>query len=236
MAIGAALLFNIRLPINFNSPLKATSIIYFWQRWHITLSNFITIYIYTPIVRSFKNLTFHKAMFATIITFLVAGLWHGASWMFVMFGGLHGFGLIINHYWKNLKIKMNKVLGWFFTFNFVNITFVFFRANEWDDAVKVLGSMFSLNNVVLPNFVSSKFSFLADYGFEFGKWLENTSGDIWSIVWIFSGFILVLYFKNSIKMIESYKVNAKNALFSTFLIICSILSLTSVSEFLYFNF
>ena len=94
MAIGAALLFNIKLPINFNSPYKATGMIDFWQRWHITLSSFITTYIYTPLLRSFDNLTFHKAMFATVITFLIAGLWHGASWMFVIFGGLHGLGLI----------------------------------------------------------------------------------------------------------------------------------------------
>ena len=119
IAIGAALLFNIKLPINFNSPYKATGIIDFWQRWHITLSRFVTTYIYTPLVKSFDNLNFHKAMIATFVTFLIAGLWHGASWMFVIFGGLHGLALVVNNYWKKTKIKINKILAWFITFNFV---------------------------------------------------------------------------------------------------------------------
>ena len=104
MAIGAALLFNIKIPINFNSPYKALSIIDFWQRWHISLSNFIGTYVYTPIIRSFNKLNFHKAMFATILTFIIVGLWHGASWMFVIFGTLHGIALTINHYWKRTKL------------------------------------------------------------------------------------------------------------------------------------
>jgi D-alanyl-lipoteichoic acid acyltransferase DltB (MBOAT superfamily) len=150
MAIGAALLFNIKLPQNFNSPYKATGMIDFWKRWHITLTNFITTYIYTPIIKFFNQLTFNKAMIATLVTFLIAGLWHGASWMFVIFGGLHGVGLVINHYWqkqwkKKLKININKYLAWFITFNYVNITFVFFRAKEWDDAIKILKGMFFYN-------------------------------------------------------------------------------------------
>ena len=116
MAIGAALLFNIRLPQNFNSPYKATGMIDFWKRWHMTLTSFITTYIYTPIIKSFDKLTFNKAMLATVVTFLIAGLWHGASWVFVIFGGLHGLGIAINHYWqKKIKIKMNKAVAWFIT-------------------------------------------------------------------------------------------------------------------------
>ena len=216
MAIGAALLFNIKLPINFNSPYKATGMIDFWQRWHITLSNFITTYIYTPIIRSFDKLTFNKAMFATVVTFLIAGLWHGASWMFVIFGGLHGLGLITNHYWKKRKIKLNTVLAWFITFNFVNITFVFFRAKEWDDALKVLSSMFSLNLPV--NF------------------------EIRELIYICI-FLMVIFLKNSNEIIK-IKTSKNIILFVTFfLTVLSILQLTNiliqtdkVSEFLYFNF
>ena len=160
MAIGAALLFNIKLPINFNSPYKATGIIDFWQRWHITLSRFVTTYIYTPLVKSFDNLNFHKAMIATVITFLIAGLWHGASWMFVIFGGLHGLAIVVNNYWKKTKIKINKILAWFITFNFVNITMIFFRAEEWGDAIKVLRSMFSLDNIMLSSKLESALPFL----------------------------------------------------------------------------
>ena len=103
MATGIALLFNIVLPLNFNSPYKATGIIDFWQRWHITLTSFLTNYIYTPMLRSFKNLNFLKSMMATFIVFLIAGLWHGPSWLFVIFGALHGIGLIINHIYRRYK-------------------------------------------------------------------------------------------------------------------------------------
>ena len=237
MAIGAALLFNIKLPINFNSPYKATEMIDFWQRWHITLSNFITTYIYTPIIRSFDKLTFNKAMFATVVTFLIAGLWHGASWMFVIFGGLHGLGLITNHYWKKRKIKLNTVLAWFITFNFVNITFVFFRAKEWDDAVKVLGSMFSLDNIVLPNFLASKLAFLSKYGIEFGALATNLSAagkDL--IIWLLIGFILILVFKNSMDKLKLFKPSAINSFVFIMAFTISLYKLSGYSEFLYFRF
>ena len=241
MAIGAALLFNIKLPINFNSPYKATGMIDFWQRWHITLSNFITTYIYTPIVRSFDRLTFHKAMFATVITFLIAGLWHGASWMFIIFGGLHGLGLIINHYWKKRKIKLNVVLAWFITFNFVNITFVFFRAKEWDDAVKVLGSMFSLDNVVLPDKLENKLSFLSNYGIEFGAWAGDISGSNYTAIVIILAFLVILIFKNSIQIVklnEKFNPTRIKALYFGFLLAISILYMyaSTHTEFIYFNF
>ena len=216
MAIGAALLFNIKLPINFNSPLRATSIIDFWQRWHITLSNFITTYIYTPIVRSFNKVTFHKAMFATVVTFLIAGLWHGSAWTFVMFGGLHGIGLVVNHYWKKTKLKLNVFLAWFITFNFVNMTLVIFRAKEWDDALKILGGMFS------PD-LSAKF-------------------DSTQLIYICLAFVIIL-FRNSNEIIK-LKISKDLTLFITsMLLVISILQLTNimissdkVSEFLYFNF
>ena len=137
----------------------ATGVIDFWQRWHITLSSFITTYIYTPLVKSFNNLNLHKAMVATFITFLIAGLWHGASWMFLIFGGLHGVALVVNNYWKRLKLKINKILAWIITFNFVNITFIFFRAHDLNDASRVLSSMFSLDNIVLPKALEGKLFF-----------------------------------------------------------------------------
>ncbi len=237
MAIGVALLFNIRLPINFNSPYKSTGMIDFWQRWHITLSNFITTYIYTPLIRSFEKLTFHKAMFATVITFLIAGLWHGASWMFVIFGGLHGLGIVVNHYWqKKIKIKINKILAWLITFNFVNIAFVFFRAKEWDDAIKVLGSMFSLNNIILPNALEGRLGFLTDFGINFGGFVTNIRGDFYTPIWILFGFIMVLMFKNSIQKINDFQLNYTTVLLAGFSFTFSVLMLNKVSEFLYFNF
>lgn len=234
MAIGLALLFNIRLPINFNSPYKATGMIDFWKRWHITLTNFITTYIYTPILRSFNVLTFNKAMIATLITFLISGLWHGASWMFVIFGGLNGLGIIINHYWKKkAKLKLNKYLGWFITFNYVNITFVFFRAREVDDALKVLSSMFSLSNVVLPSFLASRIEIA---NVKFGGLVTSIHGDGYTPIWLVLGFVFVLGLKNSIERLELFRPNVAHSIFFVFILGYTLLSMNNISEFLYFQF
>lgn len=148
MAIGLALLFNIKLPRNFNSPYKATGMIDFWSRWHITLTRFITSYIYSPILRNFTNVNFQNAMLTTLFAFLVAGLWHGASWLFLIFGALHGIGIVINHIWrKKIKIKLNIVISWLITFVYVNITFVFFRARNFDDAINLTKGMFGFNGL-----------------------------------------------------------------------------------------
>jgi D-alanyl-lipoteichoic acid acyltransferase DltB (MBOAT superfamily) len=236
IAIGAALLFNIKLPINFNSPYKATGIIDFWQRWHITLSRFVTTYIYTPLVKSFDNLNFHKAIIATFVTFLIAGLWHGASWMFVIFGGLHGLALVVNNYWKKTKIKINKILAWFITFNFVNITMIFFRAEEWGDAIKVLRSMFSLDNIMLPSMLESVLPFLNKYGVEFGLFTQNIQGRSFTLVFLIIGFILVLFFENSNKKLDNFKLNFINSFIFVMAFTISFYKLSGYSEFLYFRF
>ena len=146
MATGSALLFNINLPQNFNSPFKANSIINFWQRWHITLTNFLTNYIYNPYLRSFKNLTFLKSMIGTMIVFLIAGLWHGPSWLFVIFGGLHGIGLIVNHiYRKFFSLKINNLFSQVLTFIYVCFSLIFFRAESLDDAVRIIKGLYSFN-------------------------------------------------------------------------------------------
>jgi len=143
MALGLAVMFNIYLPQNFRSPYSAASIIDFWKRWHITLTVFLTNYVYTALARKLKHFSFHKAMAITMITFAVSGIWHGASWMFVIFGLLHGAGIIINHYWKKHGFRLGSLTAWFITINYVNICFVFFRAQELKDAFNLLHAMFN---------------------------------------------------------------------------------------------
>ena len=146
MATGIALMFNIVLPLNFNSPYKATGIIDFWQRWHITLTSFLTNYIYTPVMRSFKNLNFLKSMIATFIVFLIAGLWHGPSWLFVIFGALHGFGLIINHiYRRYMNFSINNYFSTILTFLYINFTFIFFRSENIGDALIIFKRLFGFD-------------------------------------------------------------------------------------------
>jgi D-alanyl-lipoteichoic acid acyltransferase DltB (MBOAT superfamily) len=234
MAIGAALLFNIKLPINFNSPYKATDIQDFWRRWHITLSRFLRDYIYIPLggnrkgdFRTYNNL---------LITFLLGGLWHGAAWTFVFWGFLHGFALLIYRLWQKINFKLNSIIAWFITFNFINISWIFFRAKEWEDAMKVLSGMFGMSGIVLPNALSTKLAFLSSYGVEFGGFVENIQGDYFTPIWIIAGFILVLVFKNSMEKRDTFKVNYKTLFLAFICFVIGFLSLNKVSEFLYFNF
>jgi D-alanyl-lipoteichoic acid acyltransferase DltB (MBOAT superfamily) len=235
MAIGVALLFNIRLPQNFNSPLRATGMIDYWKRWHITLTNFITSYIYTPIVRSFRRVTFHKAMFATIIVFLISGMWHGAGWTFIFWGLLHGISVVINHYWqKKIKIKLHWFVAGFITFNFVNFGNVLFRAKNFDDAYKVLSSMVDVHITVLPAQLEQSFHFLSAYGYRFGEW--NHIGGVYAIIWLMIGFALTFGFKNSMQQLKEFKLNYKTLSLAGFAFVISILSMDKVTEFIYFNF
>ena len=147
MATGSALLFNIKLPKNFDSPFKSTSMINFWQRWHITLSNFLMNYIYFPWLRFLKKITFTKSMIVTFFVFIIAGIWHGPSWSYVIFGGLHGVGLIINHTFnKYFDYNLNKFFAWFLTFNYVNITLIFFRSKTIENAINIIKGMLGFND------------------------------------------------------------------------------------------
>ena len=233
MAIGAALLFNIKLPINFNSPYKALNIQDFWRRWHITLSRFLRDYIYIPLggnrkgrLRTYANL---------MATFIIGGIWHGAGWTFVFWGFLHGVALVIHRIWSELGFKMNKILAWFITFNFINIAWIFFRAKDWDDALKVLKGMFGLSGIAFPSFLETKFCFLKPLGVDFGGSIDKV-GDKNTFLFILFGFILVLVFKNSIEILKQLKFETKTAIFCSIVFMYSIFSLNNISEFLYFNF
>lgn len=148
MAVGIALLFGIRLPMNFNSPYKSASIIEFWRRWHMTLSRFIRDYIYIPLggnragnTRRYTNM---------MLAMLIGGLWHGAGWTFIVWGGLHGLYLIINHSWRHFRPKSARpglLATWcsrVITFLAVVVAWVFFRADDFGDAIRLLTGMAGL--------------------------------------------------------------------------------------------
>lgn len=171
MAIGIALLFGIRLPINFVSPYKAASIIDFWARWHLTLTRFLTSYVYNPLVMAItrRRIAAGKPLlkrsapalgpfiallaFPTLFTMFLAGIWHGAGWQFLVFGLFHGVLLVINHAWRALRqywrIEMNLgAAGHAFcvllTFLLVTVSFVFFKSASMDQAMTVLRGMAGL--------------------------------------------------------------------------------------------
>jgi alginate O-acetyltransferase complex protein AlgI len=148
MAIGLSLLFNIRLPYNFDSPYRSLNITEFWRRWHMTLSAFLRDYLYIPLggskrgpVRRYVNL---------MITMLLGGLWHGANWTFVFWGGLHGAYLVVNHGFRALFSGYAKVFdgnvalkiaSWALTMGAVIVAWAFFRAQTFSGASLVLQGM-----------------------------------------------------------------------------------------------
>ncbi|HEY0315233.1 MAG TPA: MBOAT family protein [Sphingomonas sp.] len=150
MAVGLSLLFNIQLPYNFASPYRSTSIVEFWRRWHMTLSRFLRDYLYIALggnrhgnVRRYANLA---------ATMLLGGLWHGAAWTFVIWGGLHGAFLVVNHGWRYIQGRIfsgaaggggriGAVLGWLLTMLAVLIAWVFFRAASIAEAIAMLRAM-----------------------------------------------------------------------------------------------
>jgi len=159
MAIGLSRVFNVELPLNFASPYKARNISEFWRRWHMTLSRFLRDYLYFPLggnrlgkMRRYMNL---------LITMLLGGLWHGAGWTFVIWGGLHGLYLVINHAWQAataglsgssrwLGSRFATVAGVFVTFVGVTVAWTFFRATSLDAALRMLAAMSGANGWVLP--------------------------------------------------------------------------------------
>jgi alginate O-acetyltransferase complex protein AlgI len=233
MALGVALLFNIKLPINFNSPYKADSIQDFWRRWHISLSRFLRDYIYIPLGGSrVGNFKLYRNL---LLTFLIGGLWHGAAWTFVFWGFLHGIALVIQRLWRKLNIHMNKFLAWFITFNFVNVAWVFFRADSWADAVKVLKAMLGLSGVRLPESLAGTLGFLSKYNISFGGFLMEEFLHQAAPILLLC-LLLVIFAKNSMELKENFKPSPVSAALIATLAVIAILSLTRVSEFIYVNF
>ena len=117
MAIGSAMMLSVEVPRNFDAPLRSKSIIEFWQRWHISLTNFITTYLYTPILKKFERATLTASAISTLIAMTIAGLWHGPSWTFVAYGAIHGCGLAINQFWRKKKMpKIPAFASWLLDF------------------------------------------------------------------------------------------------------------------------
>ncbi|MDA9615958.1 hypothetical protein N9S20_01165 [Candidatus Pelagibacter sp.] len=169
MAIGLSLLFGIFLPFNFNSPLQSTSIIDFWQRWHMSLTKFINQYLFNPL--SLKMIrysigktplieTFFSLVFPILITFFLLGIWHGANWTFAIFGMIHALLMILNHLWRNRNFfkgidnhYFTKNIYWLLTFLSVIFSFVIFRSENVDTGFLIYKGMLGNNGIdfIMPN-------------------------------------------------------------------------------------
>jgi alginate O-acetyltransferase complex protein AlgI len=266
MAIGIARMFGIRLPLNFNSPYKATSIIDFWRRWHITLSRFLRDYLYIPLGGSRKGKV--RRYINLMATMILGGLWHGAGWTFVLWGVLHGFYLMINHGWRAVsksrsKTKVSSFFAWLITFLALAVSWVPFRAESILGANNLLKAMVGVNGISLP--ISFENIFM-NYGLSFPFNLITFDGifynglygnDYIPIYWILLLLLIATFFPNVQQLMRNHKPafetyskeedklgyiwaewkqTASWAIFISIIITISVLVLNGESEFLYFQF
>jgi alginate O-acetyltransferase complex protein AlgI len=156
MAIGLARMFGMKFPCNFDSPYRAGSVIDFWRRWHMTLTRFLREYVYFSLGGNRCGPV--RRRYNIMVTMLLSGLWHGAGWTFVIWGGLHGFFLLVNNLWREfVRARRWQLQHWTYragcvllTFTVVLLAWVFFRASNLPAAGKVLASMTGLNGVTIP--------------------------------------------------------------------------------------
>lgn len=238
MAIGLGWMFNIPLPWNFDSPYKATSIVDFWRRWHITLSNFLRDYLYIPLggsrrgqVRRYTNL---------LTTMLLGGLWHGAGWTYVVWGGLHGGYLCINHAWRRWGRPLPKAIAWFLTMLAVIVSWVCFRAASLGDAWAILKAMAGFKGVVVADALRGALPWIADMGVV--RFLPTEDFPYLPPVGLRSGVILailiagVVSLPNSRQWFERFRPTWPWLVGTGAIALAALLSLNQVSEFLYFQF
>lgn len=233
MASGIAYMFNIELPLNFNSPYKARNISDFWKRWHMTLTRFLTKYIYIPLGGSRCN-TFRTCL-NVLIVFLISGIWHGAGFTFIVWGLMHGVAMVLYRLTRKWYDKVPYAVTWTLTFIFVNLTWVFFRALTISDAGLLISRVFSggftlnfeitetLLNIIPISIVTNVFSF---------SWTLNVL-----MIGIVIGFIVIcLFSKNVLEKAKTFQPKVSNLITTFVLLLWSILSLSGVSTFLYVNF
>jgi D-alanyl-lipoteichoic acid acyltransferase DltB (MBOAT superfamily) len=249
MAIGAALLFGVRLPLNFNAPYKARNIIEFWRRWHMTLSRFLRDYLYIPL--GGNRLGQFRRYLNLFVTMLLGGLWHGAGWTFIFWGALHGAYLAINHAWDALRLRSGrpktepggarKLAAQGLTFLAVVTGWVFFRSEDLPAAAAMLQAMAGANGIYSAAVQAQTAG--ADIGQAF-----TLIGLLLALVWLaptpqeITGYVPFQQGQQTaggcpIRLTPLlWQPSMRWALFTGCLGAASLLSLSKVSEFLYFQF
>lgn len=236
MAIGIAKMFNLDLPINFNSPYKAISITDFWKRWHMTLTRFLTKYIYIPLGGNKKGK--YRTYLNILLVFLISGLWHGANWTFILWGILHGVLQIIDRVFGKIIIKIPKCISWFTTFVIVNLLWVLFYAPNISDAFYVWKKIFSLDSLYIN---SELYNLFKREEIEvvlsmIGKMGSLSSKYSWwyMVIYVCIALFICLFCKNIYK--KKFVPTIRKAIILPIIALWSVLSLSGVSTFLYSNF
>lgn len=246
MAVGVAGMMNIELPYNFNSPYKARSISEFWDRWHMTLTRFFTRYVYIPLGGSRRGKI--RTYINTMIVFLLSGLWHGADWGFIIWGLLHGVLMTIEKIGKDLGLRFGKITGipgkildgfrWLCTFVLLNITWMFFKAENMFMVKTYFERLFSGGwecQEVMTNVFQDLIEIRILMRLGLGGFIENYA-DI--VIWIVLIILVlaVVFGKNVQEKVKAAKYNWIRSIVTMILIVWCVISLSDVSQFLYFNF
>lgn len=234
MAMGAALFFNIKLPVNFNSPYKALSIQDFWRRWHITLSKFLRDYVYISFGGNRCGLS--RTLLNLFNTFVIGGIWHGAGWTFIVWGALHGAALTVHRLWQLTGIRLNSVFSWLLTFNFVNIAWVYFRAETVEDANNLLRAMAGANGLVVSQGLERWFGWLLIAEQISEKLPIMTDFSQTEMIWIVAFLLICIFHKNSVEMTDQLGYSLPRLAFTSVIAVWALVSINRVSEFIYFNF
>ncbi len=258
MAVGAARCFGIILPMNFNSPYKSRNIIEFWRRWHMTLSNFLRDYLYIALGGNRKGKA--RRYLNLFLTMLLGGLWHGAGWNFVIWGGLHGCYLMVNHAWRSTFQTISlpqrfqpvtSLLSLLVTLLAVAVAWVFFRAETMSGAIQILQGMAGMNGIVLPAKYFDRWGELAvvlkESGVVFGDVNSfKTLSSFWMMIplWVFVCTAPNVYnllashrpVLDRVKSVGRFTFSPAAGILTGLVFLLGLLSLNQVSEFLYFQF
>lgn len=234
MSTGLGLMFNIDMPINFNSPYKALDNYDFWKRWHITLTRFFTKYIYIPLGGNRKGI--FRTYINTFIVFTIRGIWHGANWTFIIWGIIHGFADIAAKALQDKLKKIPKFVRWFFNFIFLNMTWVIFRADSIHQALFIFKRVImmnfeSLSDDLINQLLGDNISFISS-SLDIHSWINCLVAVLFSMLIV----VVCLKCKNTNERINDFKSNTKEMVISIVFISASILSFSGISSFLYFNF
>lgn len=242
MATGIGYMFNIKLPVNFNSPYRALDMEDFWKRWHITLTRFLTRNLYIPLGGNRKGK--FRTYLNQFIVFVVSGIWHGANWTFIFWGAINGIAVIISKLTagKTKKLKSKApFLFWIVTFIFINFAWIYFRADSISDANHIIATIFSFNfGKIKPELLNSVLT--SEYAFV-GRIIEKVMPSLSSIYGYLVLFTLTAFgifagtkLKNTNEQLSVFKPDLKHMLCVIVLGFWSVISLSGVSTFLYFNF
>lgn len=233
MASGIAYMFNIELPINFNSPYKARNISDFWKRWHMTLTRFLTNYIYIPLGGS-RCSTFRTCL-NVLIVFLVSGIWHGAGFTFIVWGLMHGIAMVVYRLCRKWIDKAPYAITWTITFIFINLTWIYFRTLTLSDGNLLISRVFSggftLNSEITETLLNIIPISIVTNALDF-SWTLN----VLMIAIVIAFIVICIFTKNVLEKTKLFRPKVTNLLTTFVLLLWSVLSLSGVSTFLYVNF